>query len=450
MLQLYYPAWTQPPAWLSLRPDGRLRIEAEPHRFDIGQVGTLLRLLRPLGLWSHPVLIQQPATGLAIHYAGTLPMQAVPSAYQCHPSGRLAGTQRVYIADSAGFTTLSAKNMSLGMMANAMRVAAAAVRDLSTGKALQASQSLTPTASAPKIAQETPAGSAGTVLITGANGFIARHLAHRLRQAGVRIVGTSRASHQVAGFDRLFRAALGDSLQPLLQAEHIDAVVHTALYDGPDAYRVNVDGTTRWLEEVTAAGVPLQIFLSTLSAEPDALSDYGRSKYELEQRFVAAQQVVFRLGVVIGDGGMYARIHSSATRLPVTPLLDGGQQLLYVAGIETVCSVLRDAIASQAENLRGRAWNLVQPQPVTLREMVEAINKDRGRRTVAVPVPTKPVVAALRVAESLPGLRLPVTSANVQGLIQQGQKRLPSDFAHFRYPEQSLGVLIAAVGWSKR
>ncbi len=91
------------------------------------------------------------------------------------------------------------------------------------------------------------------------------------------------------------------------------------------------------LEEAEAAGVPLQIFLSTLSAEPDALSDYGRAKYELEQRFTAAQQIVFRLGVVVGDGGMYARIRSSATRLPVTPLLDGGRQLIYVLGIDTLC-----------------------------------------------------------------------------------------------------------------
>jgi nucleoside-diphosphate-sugar epimerase/choline dehydrogenase-like flavoprotein len=441
MVQLYYPSWTQAPAWISLRPDSRLRIEAEPHRFDLGQVGELLRLLRPLGLWTTPALVQQPPTGHAIHYAGTLPMQTAPGPYQCEPTGRLAGTRRVYIADSAGFTTLPAKNMSLGMMANAMRVAAAAVRDVSGAPEIRESQGSVRTTLAPETVQAAPAG---TVLITGANGFIAQHLARTLRQAGMRVAGTSRASHQVAGFDRLFRASLGDSLHGALEAERIDAIVHTALYDGPNAYAVNVDGTTRWLEEAMAAGVPLQIFLSTLSAEPDALSDYGRSKYELEQRFVAAGQVVFRLGVVIGDGGMYARIRSSAVRLPATPMLDGGRQLLYVAGIDTVCCVLRDTIAGRDEGLAGRAWNLVQPQPVTLRAMVEAINRNRGRRTVAVPVPTKPVVAALRVAESLPALRLPVTSANVQGLIQQGQKRLPSDYGRFGYPEQSVDALIAA------
>jgi nucleoside-diphosphate-sugar epimerase/choline dehydrogenase-like flavoprotein len=444
MLQLYYPAWTQPPAWLSLRPDGDLRIEAQPHQLDLGQVGELLRLLRPLGLWTHPALIQQPPTGHAVHYAGTLPMQTAPGPYQCDPTGRLYGTHRVYIADSASFTTLSAKNMSLGMMANAMRIAAGAARGRHGEHPLQDMLRPGRTSPEPQNSRAPIYPSQGpkiTVLITGANGFIARNLAKTLRQAGVRVVGTSRTARPVAGFDRVYQATLGDSLRSALDAEPIDAVVHGALYSGQNAYTVNVDGTTRWLEEVEAAGVPLQIFLSTLSAEPDALSDYGRAKYELEQRFTAAQQIVVRLGVVVGDGGMYARIRSSAMRLPVTPLLDGGRQLLYVLGIDTLCYALRDALLAQGAALRGEAWNLIQPQPVTLREMVEAIN----RRTLLLPVPAKPVLAALRVAESVPLLHLPVTSTNVRGLIQQGQRRFPSDLARFGYSEQSLSALIAAV-----
>jgi choline dehydrogenase-like flavoprotein len=53
-------------------------------------------------------------------------MRVAPGPYQCHPNGRLHGAQRVYVADSASFSQLSAKNMSLGMMANAMRIAAEA------------------------------------------------------------------------------------------------------------------------------------------------------------------------------------------------------------------------------------------------------------------------------------------------------------------------------------
>lgn len=281
------------------------------------------------------------------------------------------------------------------------------------------------------------------VLITGAGGFIARHLALKLNSAGLRVLGASHSTAALPGYEYVFPAGLGDTLLPALAAQPVDVMIHTALATGPDAYRLNVEGTSRWLDEGRAARVGLQVLLSTLSAEQGALSDYGRAKWALEQRFAAADEVIVRLGVVVGNGGMYARIRSSATRLPATPLLDGGRQLLYLVGIDALCSVLHDAIIDNKQELRGRAWNLVQPQPVTLRQMVEAIQHQAGKRSLLVPVPTKPVLAGLRLAESVPLIRLPVSSSNVRGLVQQGQRHFASDWGRFGYPEQSLETLIA-------
>jgi nucleoside-diphosphate-sugar epimerase len=283
-----------------------------------------------------------------------------------------------------------------------------------------------------------------TVLITGASGFIARHLAQTLAHAGMTVLGASHSATGLPGYAQVFPASLGETLLPALASRPVDAVVHTALATGPDAYRLNVEGTARWLDEGRAAGVGVQVLLSTLSAEEKALSDYGRAKWTLEQRFAGADEVAFRLGVVVGDGGMYARIRRSATRLPLTPLLDGGRQLLYVVGIDALCAVLHAAIASNGEGLRGRAWNLVQPQPVTLRAMVEAIQRQAGRRSLLVPVPTAPVLAGLRVMESVPMIRLPVSSSNVRGLTQQGQRRITTDWERFGQPEQPLEALVAA------
>ena len=131
LMQLFYPGSVQPPAQLSLREDGVLRIVGHPNSIDVKALGPLLVALRGLGLWTLPMLIQRPVTGHAIHYAGTLPMRRTPGRYECHPNGRLSGTSRIYIADSASFSSLPAKNMSFGMMANAMRIAAEAAREQS-------------------------------------------------------------------------------------------------------------------------------------------------------------------------------------------------------------------------------------------------------------------------------------------------------------------------------
>lgn len=128
VMQLFFPAATQGPATLSLRPNGRLSIEGRPNAVDARSLGPLLGPLRSLGLWTHGLLIYKPKTGHAIHYAGTLPMRKRPGRYECHADGRLGGAQRVYVADSASFSDLPAKNMSFGMMTAAMRVAELAVR----------------------------------------------------------------------------------------------------------------------------------------------------------------------------------------------------------------------------------------------------------------------------------------------------------------------------------
>jgi len=289
-----------------------------------------------------------------------------------------------------------------------------------------------------------------TVLITGAGGFIAKHLAATLKEAGIRTAGTSRQGRAIPGFDQVYPARLGDPLSPVLAAEKVDALVHCALDAGPRAYEVNVSGTTRWLEEARASGVGLQIFLSTLSASPDALSDYGRAKYALEQRFAAAGQVVFRLGVVVGDGGMFGRLRESARRYPVVPLLDGGRQFIYVLGIGYLCAVLRDCILRGGEGLRGRGWNLHTPRAYTLREVIQTINRHYGYRRLLLPIPARPILAALLLVEKLSFLHLPITSANVKGLIQQGRQEIPTDFGRFGYPEESLDALVAGVATPAR
>ena len=282
------------------------------------------------------------------------------------------------------------------------------------------------------------------ILITGANSFIARHLAPTLKAAGMETVGTPRHSDPIPGFDRIHICTLGDSLAPILTAERIDAVVHAALDTGSNAYAVNVSGTKRWMEEAAAAGIGLQILLSTLSATPDARSDYGRAKYDLEQLFLPAGGVVYRMGIVVGEGGMFGRMVESVQRYPVVPLLNGGRQLVYVLAIGFVCDVLRDCILTGGTGLRGCAWSIQQPQPYPLRRVIEAICQGYGLRRLLLPIPAQPVLAAVRLAERLPLPKLPISSSNVQGLIQQGQQ-IPSDFLKFGYPQQSLDELIAPV-----
>jgi hypothetical protein len=130
VLQVFFPGSERDASLMSLRESGWLHVEGKPNRLDLAGMRKLLGLLRWMGALSSPRLIVRVPSGHATHYSSSLPMRESPSHYECDRFGRLGGTRGVYVADSAAFTGLPAKNMSFGMMAHAMRVAAAATRRL--------------------------------------------------------------------------------------------------------------------------------------------------------------------------------------------------------------------------------------------------------------------------------------------------------------------------------
>ena len=123
VMQLFFPGESQPPASVSLKADGSLRITGQPNTLDLAHLRPLIRFLRRFGAITAQRLVVRVPTGHAVHYAGSLPMSVSPKPYECYPNGQLFGTKRIFVADSAAFSRLPAKNMSFAMMANAMRVA---------------------------------------------------------------------------------------------------------------------------------------------------------------------------------------------------------------------------------------------------------------------------------------------------------------------------------------
>ena len=89
------------------------------------------RMLRFLaGLRCIPIGVNKPLHGASIHYAGTLPYSAEERPYTTAPDGMLHGAPNVYVADGASWRFMPAKGLTLTLMANARRVAAQALRDM--------------------------------------------------------------------------------------------------------------------------------------------------------------------------------------------------------------------------------------------------------------------------------------------------------------------------------
>jgi choline dehydrogenase-like flavoprotein len=123
MLQIFYPDVGPALGHCSLARDGALEIEyAAPPRG--AHERRAIDLMRRLGYLGHSSFCRYPPPGSCFHYAGTLPMQRKPGAFETAPDGSLAGCPRVFVVDAATFPELPSKNLTLTIMANSRRIAA--------------------------------------------------------------------------------------------------------------------------------------------------------------------------------------------------------------------------------------------------------------------------------------------------------------------------------------
>ena len=65
--------------------------------------------------------------GRSVHYTGTVPMTANTQPLSATPEGQSRDIPNLFLADGATFPFLPAKNITFTLMANAVRIAEAAI-----------------------------------------------------------------------------------------------------------------------------------------------------------------------------------------------------------------------------------------------------------------------------------------------------------------------------------
>ncbi|OGO93871.1 MAG: hypothetical protein A3F10_04935 [Coxiella sp. RIFCSPHIGHO2_12_FULL_42_15] len=100
----------------------------------------LINALRRCGAWYIPFSCKVPLWGSDIHYAATLPMSTQTQPLTVDHDGQLVGAENFYVVDGSILPTLSAKNLTFTIMANADRIGRAIalrkkMRDEASGQA---------------------------------------------------------------------------------------------------------------------------------------------------------------------------------------------------------------------------------------------------------------------------------------------------------------------------
>jgi hypothetical protein len=219
-------------------------------------------------------------------------------------------------------------------------------------------------------------------------------------------------------------------------------IIHCA-YDKHDIdNRRNAEGTILWAEEAERNNVGLQIFMSSLSADKDAIAPYGKKKYEVERWFIEHNQVIFRLGLVAGSEGLFGRIISTVRRSLVVPLVDGGKTLTYLTDIDTLCNVALDTVLGENEIQRGKVWFLQQETPFFFVDILMEIKRQSNLFRIFIPIPFIMIALIVSILEKFRFLKLGINTNNLKGMRQLGGKKFKSDLDFLGYSETPLEKLI--------
>ena len=270
-------------------------------------------------------------------------------------------------------------------------------------------------------------------LVTGATGLVGSHIVERLQRNGWTVRALVRehadttwlSSHHVD-------LALGDVLDPVpfaSAASGCEAIFHTAAAITPkggwEAWRAtNIDGTANAIAAAESSGARL-LHLSSVavygpsgryrregatseSSPLQPLPDrayYARSKRDSEAMVLGAHNegriwaTAVRPCVVYGprDRQFIPRA-ASLLDLGYAPIIgDGGAVLSIVHAANVADGAVR---AVQLDAAGGRAFNLANDHPVTVRQFAELAAAGLGRPVRAVRIPLPVARAAMRVVRA--------------------------------------------------
>ena len=257
------------------------------------------------------------------------------------------------------------------------------------------------------------------IALTGATGFIGRHLLRALSERGYRVRVLLRRPVEVP--EGASGAVVGDLARPMNMAAAltgVDAVVHSAglahaMSGAPedDFRNSNTEATRKLADAAQRARVGRFVFLSSIRAQagssapaplseadtPEPTDPYGRSKLAAEEALAETglDWVALRPVLVYGagvKGNMAALLKLARTPYPLPLASLAGRRSLV--SVESLAGAV--ATALEAPGPLRRPLVVADPDPLTLPEMLAALRAGLGRGPGLLPCPVPLIGLACR------------------------------------------------------
>ena len=271
---------------------------------------------------------------------------------------------------------------------------------------------------------------AGSIFLTGANGFLGRRLLSLFAACPERKIICLVRRKPGGSQPKNVEFVVGDLLETHDYADRLaecNAVVHLAAATGKHApheyFRINRDGTQSLMAAAQQAGVRQFVYVSSIAVKFCNKSHYPYAQSK-EQAEVAVKQsslhwTIVRPTMIFGKG---AAVLDGLSRLAVLPLVP-----IFGDGLTPVQPIFADDLAAslvamlEDESLIGRTVEIGGPDVLSIENLLLRIRLSMGKRSAAVVhLPAGPIAACLGLVE--PWLRqlLPVTAGQLASFTNAG------------------------------
>ncbi len=258
------------------------------------------------------------------------------------------------------------------------------------------------------------------VLITGAGGFLGKHLARRLLDEGHEVWSFSRSHYSFLkewGVTQV-KGSLDEYDQISFAVSQADVVFHVASLTGmwgtwDDFYKTNVQGTSNVIKACLEHGVQKLIYTSTPSvvfgkdnlenvdetcAYPSAfLTHYARSKAMAEKEVLEVgknsklKTLALRPHLIWGAGEphMIPRLVDKANKGKLK-IVGNGKNLVDVIHVENAVEAhikAWKALEERASEVSGQAFFIAQEKPVELWWFINELLKTKKAKLVSSKIP---------------------------------------------------------------
>lgn len=253
------------------------------------------------------------------------------------------------------------------------------------------------------------------ILITGATGYIGRHLVTRLVEQGERPRCLVRDLKRAASILPAHKVELvqGATTQPsTLQAavSGIDIIVHAAFITadhkqsaGNHYEETNVQGTAHLIKAAQQASVKRVVEISGLGTKPDKPGSYMQGRYLAERMLKESglDWTIIQPSVLFGKGAPFIKGLADLIRTaPVVPLIGGGKVMFQPISVDDVVTVIVKVL-EDPERTKNKTYTIGGPDYYSFTQVIDELLRTMHKTRIKAYAPTPLVGIGAAVMEAV-------------------------------------------------